>query len=76
MGPIEAELRRRYDWIDDHTHWLSFAAFSVLFDAEVSLGLSGPVRFSGKTPSATAELYSMWSDIWSEAIEAAEALGL
>ena len=76
MGPIEQELRCRYDWIDDQTNWLSFGAFSVLFDAEVSLGLEGPVRNTALNRRAAKRLYGMWPDIWSEAIEAAEALKL
>lgn len=76
MGPIETELRKRFDWVADRSEWLIFQAFSVLHDAELSLGLSGPVRNAGRTDSAQRDLDAMWPDIWSEAIEAAEALGL
>lgn len=79
MGPIERELRRRVGWPYEDRHsreWLSFEAFSVLWDAEKSLGLSGPLRFHGTTDLAQQQLLAMWPDIWSEAIEAAEALGL
>ena len=79
MGPIERELRDRArlrNFRMDQSNWLSYGAFCVLWDTEESLGVHGPVRFSGKTDSVQSTLDALWPDIYSEAIEAAEALGL
>lgn len=79
MGPIETELRARgslRNFRMDHANWLSFEAFQVLAGAERSLGVHGPVAHWGRNEATQAELDALWPDVYSEAIEAAEALGL
>lgn len=79
MGPIERELRERaslWNFRIDQSNWLSLDAFKVLIDAEISLGFRGPVACYGKTDEAQAQMDALWPDVYSEAIEAAEALSL
>ncbi len=79
MGPVEKELRKRVDWPYEELgsrEWLSFQAFRVLMDAELSLGAPGPMHYVGRSELAQTGLRALWPDIWSEAIEAAAELGL
>jgi hypothetical protein len=76
MGPIERELRERNGKPVRPGNWLSYQAFCLLMGAEESLGLHGPIGWVGRTDEAQAELNAILPDIYSEAIEAAEALKL
>lgn len=79
MGPIERELRARAalrNLLVDSANWLSYEAFCLLMGAENSLRVHGPIQYSGRTSETQAQLDALWPDIYSEAIEAAEALGL
>ena len=70
MGPIERELRD-CEWRYYHTAWrASDEAFAVIFDAAEQL--------MGPACGAVMAVYNagMQAELFSEAIEAAEALGL
>lgn len=64
MGPIEQELRALPATIHG-VCCMSRAAWIVLLDASASLGIGHPARSWGRLP-----------EVFSEAIEAAGALGL
>lgn len=79
MGPIERELRERGERLEfrpSQSNWLSYEAWNLLWDAELSLGFKGPTTYTGLSAAVQAELDALWPDVYSEAIEAAEALGL
>ena len=70
MGPVERELRERIDWSSWGGRWFfSPEAMSVVIGARDSLRFKYP-------NSSFNEWATVWPDIASEAIEAAEALGL
>jgi hypothetical protein len=72
MGPIEAELREA---APDRYHLLyrtSCGAYELAHGAAVALGFTEPPGF----PLWAAESAHALPDVLSEAIEAAEALGL
>ena len=74
MGPIERELRAVNA---TGAYWrMSYDAFCVCLGAERSLGIKGPLCFTGLNDIAQQELDALVPDLLSEAIEAAEALKL
>lgn len=79
MGPVEAELRSRAEsgaLRTNGANWCGLDPWLVLVGAEASLGFEGPVSYAARTEEARVRLEALWPDIYSEAIEAAEALNL
>ena len=74
MGPIEKELRA----VDLTAQWwkMSYDAFVVCLGAEQRLSIRGPLSYCGLNDAAQREIDALVPDMFSEAIEAAEALGL